>query len=156
MAIEPEYRMSKKIEVKILFGSLLLSVLFFTVISWQIGCKKSDGEPANIILISIDTLRADHLGIYGYGKNTSPNIDRLAKNGIMFTQAHTTAPWTLPAHMSLFSGLPPSLHGVEMDNQQLNKTIKTLPEILKSNGYTTAGFHMDLGSSAVGYLNPDY
>ena len=66
----------------------------------------------NVILISIDTLRSDHLGVYGYERNTSPNIDEFAKNAIVFENAYAQAPWTLPSHMSMLTGLYTSRHGV--------------------------------------------
>lgn len=63
-----------------------------------------------LILIVIDTLRADHLGCYGYFRNTSPNIDRLAKEGVLFKDAHTTAIATGPGFTSIFTGLSPIHH----------------------------------------------
>ncbi len=58
----------------------------------------------NVILIVIDTLRADHLSAYGYGRKTSPNIDRLAAGGVLYEQSISASSWTLPAHASLFTG----------------------------------------------------
>jgi len=71
-------------------------------------------EALNLVLVSIDTLRADHLGCYGYDKQTSPNIDRMAQAGILFRQATAASSWTLPSHASLFSGLVPSRHGARL------------------------------------------
>jgi len=93
-----------------------------------------------IILISIDTLRADHLSCYGYKYQTTPNIDQLAQESLFVQDAFSTIPLTLPAHSSMLSGLIPPTHGVH-DNidMRLPVTIETLPEILKENGYRTYG-----------------
>ncbi|MCC6142690.1 MAG: sulfatase-like hydrolase/transferase, partial [Candidatus Hydrogenedentes bacterium] len=64
----------------------------------------------NVVLISLDTLRADRLGAYGYGRNTSPNIDRFAAESILFEQAIVSAPWTTPSHASVFTGYHPRVH----------------------------------------------
>jgi len=82
---------------------------------WLSGCgkKKTDVKPTNIILISIDTLRADHLGCYGYERPTSPTLDQLACEGLLFEDVTSTSPWTLPAHGSLLTGLYPNRHGLK-------------------------------------------
>lgn len=97
----------------------------------------------NVIIIGIDTLRADHLGCYGYERPTSPHIDRFAKECRHFTQAFSTSSWTTPAWMSLFTSLLPSRHGVIQYPQpgQLPFSIPTLAESLRQHGYVTAGFH---------------
>ncbi len=93
----------------------------------------------NIVLISIDTLRADHLSCYGYHRRTSPNIDRIAAEGVRFEQAYSNAVWTPPSHASMLSGLYPSQHGVT-DNTTLSKSLPTIAETLLKAGYDTAGF----------------
>ena len=92
----------------------------------------------NIVLISLDTLRPDHLGCYGYSRDTSPNIDRLARDGVLFRRCWSQAPWTLPSHMSLFTSMLPSHNGVEDLNQALPEDIPLLAQILQENGYQTA------------------
>ncbi len=94
----------------------------------------------NVILIIIDAARQDHLSCYGYDKNTSPFIDDLAKTSLLFQNAYATAPWTVPSHASLFTGLFPSEHKTQNDNLYLDKNIPTLSEILASGGYSTVGF----------------
>jgi arylsulfatase A-like enzyme len=94
----------------------------------------------NVILITLDTTRADHLGCYGYGVPTSPFIDSLAAQGTLFQNAYTAATWTLPAHVSLFTGQMPSVHGVGYSNFFASPNLNTLAEILKQRGYITAGF----------------
>ena len=91
------------------------------------------------ILISIDTLRADHLGAYGHHRDTSPFIDSLAARGALFENAYAQLPGTLPSHMSIFTGLYPAEHGVYPPNGVLSKQIKTLPELLAADGFRTAG-----------------
>jgi arylsulfatase A-like enzyme len=107
--------------------------------------------PANVVLISIDTLRADRLGTYGYKKNTSPNIDRLAKQAVVFETAYAQASWTLPSHASMFTGLDPIAHGVTSQKGRLVEAHLTVAEILRDAGYSTAawvgrGTHSFVGS----------
>ncbi len=100
------------------------------------------GTPAGTrgyILISIDTLRADHLGCYGHHRDTSPFIDSLASRGVLFENAYAQLPGTLPSHMSIFTGLYPAEHGVYPPNGVLSKRIRTLPEVFSANGFRTAG-----------------
>jgi arylsulfatase A-like enzyme len=97
-------------------------------------------RPRNLLLISLDTLRADHLGCYGYPRPTSPFLDRLASQGVLFEQAWATSPWTLPSHASLFTGLYPSQHGVMTEERALPADLPTLAESLRERGFATAGF----------------
>jgi arylsulfatase A-like enzyme len=96
------------------------------------------GAP-NVLLVVLDTVRADHLSLYGYSRQTSPNLDRLARRGVVFTEARSTAPWTLPAHASLFTGRWPHETGAA-ENHPLNDKLPTLAEHLAAQGYKTAGF----------------
>lgn len=99
-------------------------------------------KPAqNVVLISIDTLRADRLGCYGYGKGASPNIDAIASEGTLYTHAFTPVPLTLPAHTSLLTGLLPTRTGVR-DNGffRAPDSLVLLPEILKQRGLATGAF----------------
>jgi arylsulfatase A-like enzyme/tetratricopeptide (TPR) repeat protein len=97
--------------------------------------------PRNLLLISLDTVRADRLGSYHYAAAQTPHIDALAKNGLRFEQATTVVPLTLPAHASLMTGTFPGWHGVRdnggfyLDDDQL-----TLAEILRDHGFRTGGF----------------
>lgn len=107
--------------------------------------KRAVLSKTNIVLISIDTLRADHLGCYGYSRETSSHIDAFAKEAVQFQNAITQAPVTATAHMSIFTALTPMVHRVrnhlkDGSYYQLSKEILTLPEILKKNDYITAGF----------------
>ncbi len=94
-------------------------------------------EDYNIIFISIDSLRADHIGAYGYERDTSPTIDSLAERGVRFAHSSSTTSWTLPAHMSMLTGRSILGHGVIWHDRKLSADIPTLAESLKAAGYTT-------------------
>jgi arylsulfatase A-like enzyme len=94
----------------------------------------------DILLISIDSLRADHVGSYGYERNTTPTIDRLAAVGARFANAISTTSWTLPAHAAMFTGLYDSAHGTVDVRHRLQDEHVTLAELLQDAGYQTSGF----------------
>ena len=101
----------------------------------------NDGTPEirNIILISIDTCRADYLSCYGYPKETTPNIDAFARNATLFKNVVSPVPITLPAHSSMLTGTIPPFHGVRNNIfYKLAPSNQTLPEMLKQNGYKTS------------------
>lgn len=95
---------------------------------------------SNVILISIDTLRADHLGCYGYKKNTTPNLDKFALESIQFMQAFSASPWTLPSHMSILTSLYPDVHKVMEKESTLDPVWPLLAQVMKMADYNTAGF----------------
>lgn len=99
-------------------------------------------QPPNILLITIDTLRADHLSCYGYPLRTTPNIDRLAAQGARFERAYTTIPLTGPAHISLFTGRYPQEHGARINGLAHNEQARLVfwPQILRRHGYRNAAF----------------
>ncbi len=116
-----------------------------------LGCEEElrrperTGAPApratrGYILISIDTLRADHLGLYGYPRPTSPFLDSLARRATVFEEAYSQFPSTLVSHMSMLTGLYPREHGVLQPNAVLSPKVETLPEVFQRNGFRTAGF----------------
>jgi len=92
------------------------------------------------ILISIDTLRADHLEAYGYGRDTSPFLTKMAQRGVLFENAITPIPSTLPAHVSMLTGLHPKEHLVYPPDGVIPDSIEMLAEVFQGAGYTTAGF----------------
>lgn len=94
----------------------------------------------NVIVICLDTLRADHLGCYGYHRDTSPNIDNLAKTGILFEQAFAQSSFTLPSLASLFTSQYVHTHKADRIERRLAEGTVTLAGILKDNGYKTAAF----------------
>lgn len=101
----------------------------------------------NVIIYLIDALRADHLGCYGYETATSPNIDALAKDAILFENAIAQSSWTRTSVASIFTGLYPKTHGVKSENDALPSEATTLAEILRAAGYRTAAF---VANSTVG------
>jgi len=104
------------------------------------SCGSEEARP-NVLLISIDTLRPDHLGSYGYERDTSPRIDRLASEGVRFANHISSSSWTLPAHAALFTGMADSVHGcVNATDTALAPEFTTLAERFHSAGYTTGGF----------------
>ena len=108
---------------------------------WISGCSKQPkSKGPNVVMISIDTLRADHLTCYGYKRDTTPNIDRLAFEGHRFTNAYTTIPTTLPAHASMFSSLYPRQLSTQRNGEKAPDKAVMLAEILEDSGYTTAAF----------------
>lgn len=126
-------------------SSLLLAAALWT------GCAEPALPPVRgIVLISIDTLRADHLGAYGYARDTSPFLDELAARGVLFERAVAQYPNTLTSHMSLLTGLYPAEHGVFPPDGVLSPSIPTLAELLAAAGWRTAGFVED------GYVNGEY
>jgi arylsulfatase A-like enzyme/Flp pilus assembly protein TadD len=107
----------------------------------QTAPRAGSGPPLNVLLISLDTTRADRLGCYGYQAALTPALDALAAGGTLFEQAFTSCPQTLPAHASLFTGLEPPEHGVRVNGRdRLEATIPTLAETLAANGYRTSAF----------------
>ena len=130
-----------------------LVALVLSLAGLGLGCSKipegaafeASCEGCNLLLISIDTLRADHLGVYGYERETSPAIDALAAESVVFENAYSTSYHTADSHMSMFTSLYPSVHGVRNSKgrtgQVLSSAVSTLPELLQAQGYATAGFH---------------
>ncbi|MCI0470060.1 MAG: sulfatase [Candidatus Aminicenantes bacterium] len=100
------------------------------------------GSP-NFIIFLVDMLRPDHLGLHGYTKKTSPNIDRLARQAIVFDNAYAPSPWTYPSVVSLLTGLTPISHGAAIQGTEiiLPKTDSWLPAVFKENGYNTVCFY---------------
>lgn len=116
----------------------------------------SPEPPFNVLLISIDTLRADHLSLYGYGRQTSPALDAWAeRSAAVFERTVAAAPWTLPSHVSMLSGLDAVRHGINHDVGGSTAVLgegrfQMLPEILRSAGYRTAAI------TGGAYLHPSY
>jgi len=115
---------------------------------------ESSSPNFNILLITIDALRADHLSCYGYGRTTSPHIDRIAGEGFIFEKVIAPSSWTAPSMVSLFTSVYPINHGVVhgfikngktiLNQEVFSPEIRTLPEILKAHGYTTFGIAANL------------
>lgn len=101
-------------------------------------------ETPNVLFLVLDSMRADRVSCYGHERETTPNLDEFAAQATRYTNAYTPAPWTLPTHTSLFTGLFPSEHGITNafpdSNLQLSDEVPTLAEKLREAGYQTAGF----------------
>ena len=104
-----------------------------------LGCRPRPAPPTNLVLVTFDTTRADHLGCYGRANARTPTLDGLASRGVVFEQCRTAAPITMPSHSTIMTGLYPPAHGVR-DNGlfRLPDSRTTLAEILKARGYATA------------------
>jgi len=100
----------------------------------------AEREHPNVLLVSIDSLRADHLHCYGYPRKTSPNIDLLAAEGVVFETCVAPTSWTLPSHITLLTGLPPVKHGINHSRAALSPDAVLLAEVFQDAGYATAGF----------------
>ena len=115
----------------------------FVMVLALISC---DERPApkplapNVILISVDTLRRDHLPIYGYPRNTAPNLMRLSGTSVVFENAIAASTNTTPSHASMLTGLYPDSHGAVRNLYRIKKSVTTLAEILKGQGYHCLGF----------------
>ena len=96
-----------------------------------------EGRPPNILFLSIDTLRADHMGVYGYERNTTPNLDAWAKDATVFDNAQASASWTLPGLATVLTSYFTSTHRCWTFNSRLDPSFPTLPEILRDAGYDT-------------------
>lgn len=105
-------------------------------------------RPANLLLIAVDTLRADHLGVYGCPRGTSPRLDAFAEGAVVFDDAQSSAPWTLPSFATLLTSLPPLTHRAVSWNRRLDGSFHTLAEVLQEAGYETAAIvsHTPLAS----------
>lgn len=103
------------------------------------ACSKQEAPRPPIILISVDTLRSDHLPVYGYAKGSTPNIDALRRDGVLYEKAWSHAPLTLPSHTSMLTGLLPTEHGVRnnIGYRFDGARFRTLAKVLRENGYRT-------------------
>jgi choline-sulfatase len=117
-----------------------LRTLYVLVILSTAASSAPTKTPPDIFLITIDTLRADHVHCYGYTNVATPALDALAKDGVRFTQAFTPSPITNTSHASILTGLLPGSHGVTDFGVPLSATHPTVAELLKAQGYRTAAF----------------
>lgn len=111
-----------------------------TWLLWPSASRSASNGPPNVLVIGIDTLRADHLGAYGYPRATSPNIDRLAAEGVRYARCLSPDSSTAASHASLWTGRYPHGHGVLGNGFTLGPGVDTLAEVLSGRGYETVGF----------------
>lgn len=112
------------------------------------GCGGAAERPIDVLLVSLDSVRADDLTFDD--PERAPNLARLAGRGVVFTECVSGSSWTLPAHAQMFTGQPPLVHGVELDDVRIDPLTPTLPELLRATGRYTAGFFTGW------YLTADY
>ena len=125
-----------------------LAIATVIAVCWTSGARNASPVVRNVVIVTLDTTRADLLSAYGGTQVETPALDRLAREGVVFEQAMSTAPLTLPAHCSLFTGLFPSHHGVR-DNVDppLGDSYTTVAEVLRDNAVRSGAF---VGSAVVG------
>ncbi len=123
-------------QIFIIFVMTICSVLHGT----DAHASNNTGKPVNVILITISSLRADHVGAFGYERDTTPCFDSFAKDNILFRNAFATSGWTMPAHGSIFTSLYPGRHGATHIDKTLDDEHLTLAEFLNRNGFFCAGF----------------
>jgi arylsulfatase A-like enzyme len=129
-------------------GNLVAAALLVTV-----GCTSDRRhQPPNIVVLVLDTARPDLLAVYGYPRPTSPFLESFAASGARFDRAYSSSSWTLPAHGSLFTGLPPELHQGNQTSKRVADSIPLLQEELSAAGFQTAGFSGNIWVSELGGL----
>jgi|CXWL01.1.fsa_nt_gi arylsulfatase A-like enzyme len=136
-----------------------------TVVEDSPSTLPGTAKAANVVIFVVDTLRRDHLGVYGYSRPTSPNVDAFSRESVVFDQARAHSSWTRPSMTSLFTGLWPSSHGVEGDLDRMPNEALTLAERFQRGGYATAAvitngavsesFGFDQGFESFEYLPED-
>lgn len=142
--------MSHTVQRNVIIGIVVAVAAIGLVWMTRAGRSQRSGPP-NVILISLDTLRADRLGAYHYSRTTSPFLDSWAASSAVFDHAISAAPWTLPSHVSMLTGLYPSSHGVNKAKERgIGTVTEYLPETLKKAGYQTFAF------TAGGYVSERY
>jgi len=129
-----QLRLSTKVLVCAVCATLLGALLY------ALAASSGTRPRLNVLLVSIDSLRHDHLGCYGYARPTSPTIDALARDGARFREAVAPSSWTLPSHVTLLTAKPPEQHGVTDPTKRLEAGTLTLARVLRDAGYRTAAF----------------
>ncbi|MFO8072144.1 MAG: sulfatase [Polyangia bacterium] len=151
--MKPKMKLTKK-RLLIVAAALVVAALFAVAIVVLVRAGAFRPSPprgsANVLLVSIDTLRRDHVSAYGYERRTTPALDRLAGEGVLFERAITLAPWTLPSHMTALTGLAPSTHGVEDYQDSLGDEVRTLAQTFRDSGYRTGAI------VTASFLSPAY
>jgi len=123
------------------WGRAALLTVCASAVLWQTGGVEPSGRRLpNVLIVTVDTLRADHLGAYGYKRNTSPTLDELMRGGVRFTQARTIEPLTGPALCSMLTSRYPHEHGASRNGLRLRSGMASLPKALQAHGYRTSAF----------------
>jgi arylsulfatase A-like enzyme len=135
-------------------AALLIAVMLWGSVA--IDTSRRSPDAPNAILIVVDALRADHLGSYGYPKATTPHLDRLAASSLLFANAYSAAPWTVPSMASLLTSTLPSVHRISEPPDRANPRLAVLPrrflllpEVLQNEGYRTGAI------TTIGWVSPE-
>ena len=130
--------MTGRMNIRLLIAGMIVAAAGIFVI---LRSALFSAQIRNVVLVSIDTCRADYLSCYGYHRPTTPNIDLVADDGLLFVNAVSPVPLTLPAHCSMLTGTIPPTHGVHSNNgYRLSESQTSLAEIMKAQGFQTAAF----------------
>ncbi len=121
-----------------------------------VGLIQRPHRPTSVVLVVLDTVGSNHCSAYGYPKRTTPRLTALAAEGLLFEQARTVAPWTLPSHASLFTGLAPSQHGCTFEHRWLLGRFETMAERLASAGRETFGVTTNANASSLYHLDQGF
>ena len=128
------------------FGLRALFLVYLAGACFLLGsCCEEPSTPSasrpeyNVLVISLDTLRADHLHAYGYDRDVSPGIDRFAERSVRFETAYSHAPWTTPAHGAMLTSLYPTVLGLKkfLEKGRISDRVETMAEFFKAHGYRT-------------------
>ena len=119
--------------------AVIVALVLAALVPGCTGAPAPQENRPNVLLIVVDTLRADRLGCYGAERETSPAIDQFAADAVRFERAYSTAPWTIPSVASMFTGRFPASHATTSFDSQLPDELETLAELLRDSGYRTAG-----------------
>jgi arylsulfatase A-like enzyme/Tfp pilus assembly protein PilF len=138
------------------YQSALRRLLTAIALVFFLSSTSSSAAPPNIILITLDTTRADRMGFLGSTLGLTPNLDQLAKRGTIFTRAYAVVPLTTASHATILTGIYPELSGVNDFGKPLPSQIPYLPDLLRSSGYQTAAFVGSLVLDPVGGTAPGF
>jgi arylsulfatase A-like enzyme len=144
-----EHAWAKRIEFAVASsrGNADTATQVYAAVSEPVVTVREEKPPPNVILYVIDTLRRNHLGCYGYDRNTSPNIDGFAQRGVFFESAYAQDSWTKPSIATMLTSRYPKDHGAVGVEDRLSSELTTLPELLRDAGYYTVAF---VAAGAVG------
>lgn len=149
-----------RLAVLAILGFAALLIVFMIAIQKSIDfgtAIRSRCKDCNVIILSIDTFAATHLSCYGYGRETAPFLCSLAEKGVLFRNAYSHSSFTLDSHLSIFTSLYPSVHGVvNMFTDELDPSVMTLPKLAKDNGYKTIYVGQSEDDRTMPYIREGY
>lgn len=152
-ARKSERRLPRSLQLSLFITWLGLFAVSLALPLFKRMPSSTPGPPEKLVLfITVDTLRADALGVYGNDQARTPNIDAMGREGAVFLRAQAAASWTLPSHASMFTGLNARQHGANIGTMRISRTVPMITEALRDQGYRTAGFVSSMiVNSALGF-----